>query len=99
MPTKRKRALISGTVQGVAFRAYTRETARRTGVSGWVRNLPDGRVEAVFEGEANKVEEVILWCHKGSPGSRVEAVSVIEEPPKGESGEFSITYVKGDPWW
>jgi acylphosphatase len=98
MSVIRRRVLISGIVQGVFFRAYTRDAARHAGVSGWVRNLPDGRVEAAFEGLPDDVKEVIDWCWKGSPGSRVDKVDVIEENPKGDSGDFAITRVRGD-WW
>lgn len=98
MATARRRVLISGMVQGVAFRAYTRHAAREAGVGGWVRNLPDGRVEAVFEGLTESVTRMVEWCRRGSPGSRVDRVDVIEEPPKGESQEFEITYVRGDFW-
>lgn len=89
---KRVRVLISGKVQGVYFRAYTKEEADRLGVKGWVRNLPDGRVEALFEGEESLVEEMIKWCHKGSPYSVVTNVEVIEEPYRGEFHDFKIRY-------
>ncbi len=89
---KRVRVFISGKVQGVYFRAYTREEAKKLGIKGWVRNLPDGRVEAVFEGKDDAVEKMIKWCHKGSPFSRVEDVEVIEEPYLGEFEDFSIRY-------
>ena len=98
MATIRRRVLISGIVQGVFFRAYTRDAARHAGVSGWVRNLPDGRVEAAFEGLADSVQEVIDWCWRGSPGSRVDNVQIIEENPKGESEDFAITHVRGNLW-
>lgn len=89
---KRVRVLISGKVQGVFFRAYTEEEANRLGVKGWVRNLPDGRVEAVFEGEDEAVDKMIAWCHKGSPHSRVTHVEVIEEPYTGEFKDFRVRY-------
>ncbi|MEW6533615.1 MAG: acylphosphatase [Thermodesulfobacteriota bacterium] len=98
MATARRRVLISGMVQGVAFRAYTRHAAQQASVSGWVRNLPDGRVEAVFEGHADRVTQMVEWCRRGSPGSRVDRVDVIEEAPRGESSDFQITYVRGDYW-
>jgi len=88
----RRRVVISGVVQGVFFRAYTRDAARNAGVVGWVRNLPDGRVEAVFEGTADDVGSVVTWCHRGSPGSFVEHVEVFEETPSGEFQSFDITY-------
>ncbi len=92
MAKKRVHVFISGRVQGVFFRAYTQEEARRLGLRGWVRNLPDGRVEAIFEGEEKAIEEMIRWCHKGSPGARVTGVEVIEEPYTGEFSDFRIRY-------
>ncbi|NPA39374.1 MAG: acylphosphatase [Thermodesulfobacteria bacterium] len=89
---KRVHVFISGKVQGVFFRAYTEEEAKKLGLKGWVRNLPDGRVEAVFEGDEKAIEEMIKWCHKGSPASRVEKVEVIEEPYTGEFSDFRIRY-------
>ncbi|MGB9802541.1 acylphosphatase [Desulfofundulus sp.] len=86
----RKRVYISGKVQGVAFRVYTRETAVKLGVTGWVRNLKDGRVEAVFEGEDEAVEQMLSWCREGSPHSRVEKIEVIDEPYRGEFPGFTI---------
>ncbi len=91
METIRRRALISGRVQGVCFRAYTREAAIRAGVTGWVRNLPDGRVEAVFEGTPEQVKAAIDWCRHGPPAGRVDRVEVIEETPRGET-DFDIAY-------
>ena len=71
----RKHVLIEGRVQGVAFRAYTEQEARRRGLGGWVRNLADGRVEAVFEGEEAEVEAMIAWCREGPPAARVTGLS------------------------
>lgn len=82
----RVRVHVSGTVQGVAYRANTEETAKRRGVSGWVRNTEDGRVEAVFEGDARTVESMIGWCHTGSPRADVERVDVEYEEPTSEDG-------------
>lgn len=62
---KRAHVYVSGRVQGVFFRATTRDEARSRGITGWVKNLPDGRVEAVFEGEEKKVQEMIDFCHEG----------------------------------
>ncbi len=92
MPTAdrtRAHVFVSGTVQGVYFRANTRDTARHKPVDGWVRNLDDGRVEAVFEGSTDAVEEMVEWCHTGSPAARVEDVAVEYEDPEGLEG-FSI---------
>jgi len=91
----RRRVLISGMVQGVFFRAYTRDVATRAGVTGWVRNLPDGNVEAVFEGESDAVSSVVEWCRRGSPGSRVERVEIFHEEPRGEYDSFKIAYGRG----
>ena len=77
---------IAGRVQGVAFRAYTIEEAAAKEVTGWVRNSPDGRVEAVCEGERTAVEAMIAWCRKGPPAARVSSVEVIWEEPQGELG-------------
>lgn len=89
---KRVHVFISGKVQGVWFRSYTEAEAKKLGVKGWVRNLPDGRVEAVFEGEDEAVDKMVAWCYKGSPYSKVEDVEVIEEPYKGEFTDFRIRY-------
>jgi acylphosphatase len=82
----RAHVFVSGRVQGVYYRATTRETARKRGVDGWVRNLDDGRVEAVFEGDPGAVEAMVEWCHTGSPAADVEAVEVEYGDPKGEAG-------------
>ncbi len=82
----RAHVLVSGRVQGVYFRATTQETAREAGVEGWVRNRDDGRVEAVFEGPEPAVEDLIAFCHKGSPAAAVEDVEVTYESPEGLEG-------------
>jgi acylphosphatase len=77
----RVRVVVSGRVQGVFFRASCSDEARRRGVGGWVRNLPDGRVEAAFEGEEPQVAAMVDWCRHGPPGARVDAVvTQVEEP-------------------
>ncbi len=88
----RAHAVIHGRVQGVFFRAGTRDEAVRIGVAGWVRNLPDGSVEALFEGETLKVEEILGWSHKGPSGARVSSVDIEFEPYKGEFKRFEIRY-------
>jgi len=82
----RAHVFVTGTVQGVYYRASTRDAARERDVDGWVRNLDDGRVEAVFEGPESRVEELIEWCHSGSPAASVQDVAVDYEEPEGESG-------------
>ena len=82
----RAHALVSGRVQGVYYRANTRETARELGLDGWVRNLDDGRVEAVFEGSRGAVESMVEWCHEGSPRADVRDVAVEYGEPEGLSG-------------
>ena len=77
---------ISGTVQGVFYRANTREQARDRGLDGWVQNLEDGRVEAVFEGPESDVESMIEWCHEGSPAATVTDVEIDFEAPAGLDG-------------
>lgn len=83
---------IEGRVQGVFYRASTREEANLRGLKGWVRNCRDGRVEAVFEGEKDKVEEFIEWCKKGPPGAMVTNVDVSWEQSTNEFDSFSIKY-------
>jgi len=84
-PTNKKmiqrRVFVSGRVQGVSFRASTVAQARRyASIRGMVRNLPDGRVEAVIAGEESEVLELVSWCKKGPPAARVSALEVLEEP-------------------
>jgi acylphosphatase len=83
---------IYGRVQGVFFRATMREVARRYGVVGWVRNMPDGSVEAVVEGPREAVEKVIEWAHEGPPLARVEKVDIVWEEPRGDMDDFIIRY-------
>jgi acylphosphatase len=87
---KRVRAIFIGKVQGVFFRAHTKEFADRTGVKGWVRNLPDGSVEAVLEGDDRAVDETIRLCRDAQPHARVEEVSLTLETAKGDFPDFSI---------
>jgi acylphosphatase len=88
----RAHVVISGRVQGVAFRIATVEEAQRLGLDGWVRNLRDGRVEALVEGERPKVEALVAWCHHGPPPARVMDVQVSWEPAQGGLGPFDISY-------
>ena len=82
----RRRVWVSGRVQGVAFRASARRQARAAALDGFVRNLADGRVEAVFEGEAAAVRRLVEWCRTGPSGARVDALEVRDETPEGLSG-------------
>lgn len=86
MERTRAHVYVSGKVQGVYFRATTRDEARKQDVDGWVQNLDDGRVEAVFEGPEDAVEQMVEFCHEGSNAARVEDVSVEYENPAGEDG-------------
>ena len=88
----RARVIISGRVQGVFFRASTLDAARTIGVSGWVRNLPDGRVEALFEGDRKKVDKIIAWCYEVPPPALVKNVDVLWEKYKGDQSSFKIIY-------
>ena len=88
---KRMRVFISGRVQGVSFRAYTKRRAEELGLSGWVRNLADGRVETVFEGSEKDVETMIEWCRSdGSPASQVSTVDVRKESVTDGLNGFTI---------
>ena len=87
----RAHVFIEGRVQGVFYRAFTRDQAVNLGLNGWVRNMPDGRVEAVFEGRVELIEQVIIACKKGPPGAHVVIVNVIREPVAGDRG-FEIRY-------
>ncbi len=88
---RRVRVVVFGKVQGVFFRAETRRVARELGLSGWVRNVPDGTVEAMFEGQPEAVDKAIDWCKTGPPGAIVNTVEIYEERPCGEKG-FRIIY-------
>ncbi|WP_433292374.1 acylphosphatase [Actinoplanes sp. CA-030573] len=79
----RKRVLVSGLVQGVFFRDTCRKIAGQQGVAGWVRNLPDGRVEAVFEGDPESVDRLVAWAGRGPSSARVTGVEAVEEPVEG----------------
>jgi len=81
---KRAEVVVRGAVQGVFFRAETRNRAHSLGVRGWVRNARDGSVEAVFEGDDDRVESIVSWCSRGPAGARVEDVDVTWAEPLGE---------------
>ena len=90
MARRRVHVWISGRVQGVFFRGSARSQARALGLAGWARNLPDGQVEIVAEGEAGRVAEFLDWCKLGPPAARVDACRVAEESPLGEFQDFEV---------
>ena len=83
---------VEGVVQGVYFRDYTEQEARKLGLSGWARNRANGTVEVVLEGEAEHIEKMIQWLHIGSPMAKVSGVHVTEEAPQGDKASFAIRY-------
>jgi len=89
---KRVHVFISGRVQGVFFRVETQRTAKSYNLTGWVRNMADGRVESLLEGSDENVDKMLDWCHIGPPAARVKEVLVEEEPYSGEFLDFTITF-------
>ena len=89
-----RQALVTfrGRVQGVCFRAYTREQAAAVGLTGWVKNLPDGSVEALFEGEEDQVRAAIEKCRQGPPSARVEKVDINWGNANDEFTGFTVRY-------
>jgi acylphosphatase len=81
---------VSGQVQGVFFRDSSRDKAEQLGLNGWVRNLPDGRVEALFEGPSEKVREMVRWCKEGPSHAEVEDVDAEFEPSRGDLKGFEV---------
>jgi acylphosphatase len=92
MIQKRIHLFIKGKVQGVFFRARTKKQADSLGLKGWVRNLSDGSVEAVFEGTEENIEKVIEWCKEGPTGAIVTSIEAQPEEPTGEFKSFGIRY-------
>ena len=86
----RRRVVVEGRVQGVGYRATCARLAQAAGVGGTVRNLPDGRVEAVFEGTPESVDALVAWCEHGPAFAHVRRVGVVEEQPRGET-VFRVT--------
>jgi acylphosphatase len=86
----RVHVLIAGRVQGVFFRAATKDEARARGLKGWVRNLPDGRVEALFEGDQQVLEGMLAWCRQGPPYAYVDRVEADWQPYRGDLGDFRV---------
>jgi acylphosphatase len=92
MEEARAHLFIDGRVQGVFYRAFTREVAQTLGLSGWVKNLRDGKVEAVFEGEKKVIQKAIQECYAGPPGARVSNIDIQWELYTGNENGFSIRY-------
>jgi acylphosphatase len=90
-PRVRARIRVTGLVQGVFYRQSSVREAARLGISGAVRNLPDGSVEVEAEGVRSAVEALVAWCRRGPPSARVEELEVAWEPPTGDSGPFSVS--------
>ena len=86
MTAKRTHVFVSGDVQGVGFRWYAREEAMRRGLTGFVRNLADGRVEAAFQGDPDGVDEMVAWCRRGPRLARVDRVDARDEEPSEDTG-------------
>ncbi len=84
--------IFSGRVQGVFFRAFTEDTAHALGLYGWARNMPDGQVEAVFEGSRDKIEEAIRKCSIGPPSAHVDNVETKWKKATGQFSSFSVKY-------
>ncbi len=90
MGAVRAHLLLQGRVQGVSFRYYTMQEARSLGLTGWVRNLWDGRVEVLFEGDEGAVKQMIVWCQQGPPSAVVEEVEIAWEEPTAEFNNFRV---------
>ncbi|MFQ5909453.1 MAG: acylphosphatase [Thermoplasmata archaeon] len=88
----RAHVIFRGRVQGVFFRANTEGKARDLGLVGWVKNLPDGTVESVFEGPRDAIERIIEWCKTSQPYAKVTEAEVDWEDCKGEFSSFEVTY-------
>jgi len=84
--------VISGRVQGVWFRASTKQKAEQLGINGWVKNTADGKVVALFEGDEKHVQEMIEWCHHGPPLAKVENVEVKKQPASSDFDQFAVRY-------
>lgn len=88
----RAQILVSGLVQMVFFRSYTQQKAQEFGLTGWVKNLSDGRVEALFEGNRENIEKMIEWAKKGPPNAQVDGCEVNWQEYKGEFNNFQVRY-------
>ncbi len=92
MSKSRAKLIIKGRVQGVNFRYYTQREAQKHNLTGWVRNLPDGSVAALFEGDEDEVEAMVQWCRHGPPSAQVTEMIVQPEDYRGEFQSFSIQF-------
>jgi acylphosphatase len=92
MAKQRVRLFVTGKVQGVFFRQALKVMAKKNNVLGWVRNLKDGRVETILEGEDIDVSHVVEWCHAGPANARVEDLDIINEKFTGEFSKFDVLY-------
>jgi acylphosphatase len=92
MGMKRLHLFVSGRVQGVFYRASTRDKAVGLGLTGWVKNLDDGRVECLFEGDESALTHILEWCRTGPPGSAPEGLEATWSERRGEFRDFRITY-------
>jgi len=88
--TRRAKIIVAGCVQGVGFRAFTQKEAHRLGINGFVKNLPDGRVEIVAEADAEKLQDLLAWCHQGPLLARVDSVEVCEWDSQASLQGFAI---------
>ena len=89
---QRVHVIVHGRVQGVYFRASTRDRARHLGLAGWVRNCADGSVELIAEGETAKLEQLVTWCHSGPRGAVVSGITVEWQETMGEFVGFVVKY-------
>lgn len=87
---KRAHLVVKGDVQGVNYRYFAKDIAKKMGITGWTDNNPDGSVEMVIEGDSSRVDEFIAWCEQGSPMSTVDGVTVEKEGYTGEFKDFQI---------
>ncbi len=92
MEKKTLHAIVEGRVQGVSFRGFTCQEAVNLGLTGWVRNRPDGSVEALFSGEDEAVNRMVTWLHRGSPMSKVDHVHIEEQDVEESFATFDVRY-------
>jgi len=88
--------LVTGRVQGVFFRSYTQEKALELDLKGWVKNNPDGSLEAIFEGSDDKIQQILTWCKQGPPAAKVEELKVKKLAPEDLNEKLIRFYIKYD---